>query len=78
MSDLESLKDQVEVIKGAQHALTYAVNMALMPYRGNAQAAEALAGALESAKASLLASNSSDRSIQAFEEIADTLVQSLK
>lgn len=59
---------------GAQLAMMAALKLLLTPYSGNEQARAALEAALETIRASLLASPSEDRKLQAFDEAAESLI----
>nr|WP_143028913.1 hypothetical protein [Massilia sp. PDC64] len=76
--ELAQLRYKLDAVAGAQNALTCAINLLMVPYRGNSAAIAALQGGLENVRSSLLASSASDYSIQAFDEIAESLIESLK
>lgn len=63
---------------GAQLALVVAVKLLLTAYRGNPSAAASLGDELERMRANLLATNSSDQKIHAFNETAEALLDTLK
>lgn len=58
---------------GAQLALAVAVNLLLSRHRGDARMVKALEEGLEHMRAHILASSSTERKLQAFEEVAETL-----
>jgi tripartite-type tricarboxylate transporter receptor subunit TctC len=64
-------------VAGAQIALMAAVQLLLTAYKGNQQATAALATELEERRADLLSSSASDQKIQAFEDMAESLLECL-
>lgn len=75
--EIEALRDHLDAVAGAQLAMMTALSVTLTPYKKNPQALEALRHALEDIRAGLLASSASDRKIHHFDEVAETLLESL-
>lgn len=65
----------LDATAGAQLALVVAVKLLLTPYKGNSAAHAALQEELESMKADLLGSHASDYKIEAFEAMAESLLE---
>lgn len=65
-------------VAGAQLALIVAVQLLLSPHRGNAASLAALESELEAMRARLLASPAEERKIAAFEDMAETLLTTLR
>jgi hypothetical protein len=63
---------------GAQLAMLVAIKLLLLPYKANTAAINALQTEFESLRASLLASNSEDNKIEAFNETAESMLQYLR
>lgn len=67
----------IEEIAGCQLALIVAIKLLLSSFRGNPQAIAALEDGLERMKADALASRASDRKLEAFDAIAESLIEVL-
>lgn len=77
MSETDPIKFHLDAVAGAQLAMLNAVRLLLVPYRGNQKAIAAFQEDLERDKANLLASQSSDFKIRAYEETMETLIEAL-
>lgn len=77
MSELDAIKRHLDAVAGAQQAMMTALSLCLVAYRGSPQAVAALTTALEAAKANILSSSASDYKIAAFDEVAESLIESL-
>jgi hypothetical protein len=63
---------------GAQLAIVVAVKLLLSSHRGNPAATDALSNELERIRSSLLASNSTEQKLHAFNETAEALLDVLR
>ena len=77
MSEIESIKYHLDAVAGAQLAMQISLSFLLAQHRGNQQVIDAIRESGESTKANLLASQASDYKIRAFEEVMETLIESL-
>ncbi|MES2148623.1 MAG: hypothetical protein V4508_02410 [Pseudomonadota bacterium] len=63
-----------DAVAGAQSAMMAALTVCIEICKGNPQVAEAIAASLEHTRANLLASQGSDRKLEVFDSIAESLI----
>jgi hypothetical protein len=68
MNDSKTFRDHLDTVAGVQLAQTLMLNFLLRQLRRSPESASAIQAAAERLKSSLLASNTSDSKIRAFDE----------
>lgn len=74
----ETLRYYIDSVAGIQDAFSVVTAMLLAQYRGNAEAEQNLVRGLEHTRAILLGSKASEYKIEAFNQAAEALLESLK
>jgi type VI protein secretion system component VasK len=78
MSEIEAIKKHLDAVAGSQLAVVTATKLLLTSYQGNAQAMQALEEEFERMRSTVLYSQASDYKIHAFDEAAESLLETLK
>lgn len=77
MTDIEKLRDQLDLVAGAQVAQAMVIGLLLQQHRNDPQALPAIKHHADQTRADLLASRASARKIEAFDAIIQNLIASI-